>query len=798
MQRLSKGLYRVGAALRRHKWITLIGGVILVWGVTRAFFMPPILSQTHFSRAFYDRHGTLLRLTLAADDKYRLYTPLNDMAPAVVRATLLYEDRWFYAHPGINPVSAIGATINYFTHRTRPIGASTITMQVARMRYDLDTRTVGGKLKQMGLALWLELMHPKREILEAYLNLAPYGGNIHGIGAAALIYFHRAARDLAPIESITLATIPQNPVKRGLNTAAGLRHMAAMRHDLVRRWTARYGDDNGRLATDVSMPLMVRGATDLPRRANHFVDREMMRDGNYWRHMGPTNGVIQTTLDDTLQTRLASVLRQEINARRSMGVENAAAILINYKTMETLAYIGSADYFDAAIFGQNDGVRARRSPGSTLKPLIYAMAADDGLIHPMTLLRDAKINFGVYAPENADNEFYGPVLARDALTHSRNVPAIDLLRRIGTHRFYRLMRDAGITRLHRPDHYGVSMALGGAEVSMYELAGIYAAMANLGMRYNIRTRADDDAGPGVQLLRPEAFFLTLDMLGGAGTPETFVPFARRTSHIRHYWKTGTSSSYRDAWTAGIFGDYVLVVWVGHFDGRPNNAFSGARTAAPIYFKLAAATADWAATHGAPIRNPNFLRDDLNISRIDMCDGVGGLAGTYCPRAVKAYFIPGVSPIETSSVYRAVPIDNQTGRRACTADPATTHMETFEFWDAEFLDMFRRAGIRRHTPPPFMPGCDLDTVMQTHAAPRILAPGDGDRLVITGTRDDMPIALRAVSDMPTARLFWFIDDDMCGTTTSGDTISPAIRMGPHTIRVMDEMGGGADIHVTVVK
>ena len=451
------------------------------------------------------------------------------------------------------------------------------------------------------------------------------------------------------------------------------------------------------------------------------------------------------------------------------------------------------------IYGENDGVRARRSPGSTLKPLIYATAVDMGFIHSMTLLRDAKINFGVYAPENSDSEFFGPVLARDALTHSRNIPAINLLRRIGVKNFYNILAASGVTNLKSPDYYGISVALGGAEVSMFELADIYATMANLGLRRDIRTDTRTQTNDGAQILSPEAFFITLDMLAHQSTPTKNIPFSKQQPQsIRHYWKTGTSSSYRDAWTAGIFGDFVLIVWVGNFDGTPNNAFSGARAAAPIYFALADATQKYYATRNAPIKNNNFLRDDMNISTVEMCDGVGGLAGKYCPKTVTAYFIPGKSPITTSSVYRAVPVDNNTGLRACNRDPKTTHMEIFEFWDSEYLDMFARAGITRNTPPPFMPGCDLDAITSTRAAPVVMSPIDGTRTVILSDGDTQPIAFRAVSDMTDAKIFWFLNDEMIGTTVSGETLMHDTPIGDYTVRIMDEMGAATTIKFSVVK
>lgn len=789
----------VAQHIKRHRILYgTIACIGLAYIIIQIFFTPPLLNDTHFGRAYFDRNDKLLRITLTADDKYRLFVPLDEINPALVRATILYEDKFFKYHPGINPVSLMAATKNYFTPNARQIGASTITMQVARLKYDMNTTTIWGKLKQIAVAIYIDAFYSKDEIIQAYLNMAPYGANIEGIESASLIYFNKHARDLTTIEAITLATIPQNPVKRGLNTATGIKNIMNMRADLVERWIYENPSDTT-LRTLARMPINARTTRDLPFLAPHFTDYEISRHNNYWSDLGPHESSVQTTLDTDLQNAMTRTLLNEISRRHSTGVQNASAILLNYKTMETLAYIGSADYFDKSIYGQNDGIRARRSPGSTLKPLIYATAVDMGLIHSMTLLRDAKINFGVYAPENSDSEFFGPVLARDALTHSRNIPAIDLLRKIGTKNFYKILHDSGVTGLKSPDYYGISVALGGAEVSMYELADIYATMANLGLRRPIRTERDIAPENGTQLLSPEAFFITLDMLAHQGTPTDKIPFARPQSNtLRHYWKTGTSSSFRDAWTAGIFGDFVLIVWVGNFDGTPNNAFSGAKTAAPIYFALANTVAKYYASHGAPLHNNNFLRPDMNISTVQMCDGVGGLAGKYCPKTTTAYFIPGKSPINTSQIYRAIPIDNVTGLRACNNNPKTTHMMVYEFWEPEYLDMFNRAGITRNTPPPFMPGCDLDAIAQMRTRPVIASPIQDTKYVITSDSDTQPVVFRALSDMPDVQMFWFLDDEMLGTTTSGETLTKHVDIGTHTVRVIDELGSGTTLEFSVVK
>jgi len=781
-------------------WRVYVLCLLAAYCIIRFFFISPILSDTYFSTAYYDRGGRLLRLTLSEDDKYRLFVPLSKISASIKNATILYEDKYFYYHPGVNPVALARAAARYLSQSDFGPGASTITMQVARLRYNLDTKTVGGKIRQIFAAVYLDMFHTKGEILEAYLNLAPYGGNTEGIGAASLIYFGKSANSLSQIESITLATVPQNPAKRGLNTDAGLRNMTDMRRDLARRWLARYPDSSGRLTTLADMPLSVGRIADMPFCAPHFVNMEMQKSSaNHFRAAGVRDSEITTTLDLGLQKKLESVMSAEIAKRRGAGVRNAAAVLVNYKTMELASYLGSADYFDKSIFGQNDGVMAKRSPGSTLKPFIYAAAADQGLIHGMTLLKDTKISFGVYAPENSDSEFFGPVLAKDALVNSRNIPAIELARKIGVRNFYRFMADCGVAGLRAPDHYGISIALGGAEFSMWELARLYAMMANLGTLRDIRTIAGGAPGAETKMLSPEAFFLVLDMLGDQSAMSPKVPFAKRPSAaLRHYWKTGTSSSFRDAWTAGIFGDFVLIVWVGNFDGAPNNAFSGIKTAAPIYFALSRAVTDYYASKGRPLADNDFYSPDLNVSRVDMCAGVGGLAGPYCPHPVPAYFIPGKSPIDESRVYRAVPIDIKTGLRACVNDPKTTRAAVFEFWDPEYLDMFRAAGIVRKTPPPFMPGCNPADLSSERDMPVIISPINKTKVVILSGRDSETVSFKALAGGGDEKIFWFLGPSLIGTSQSGKVFQYGVGIGEYRLRAVTDAGAAAEIEFSVVK
>ena len=387
---------------------------------------PTLYGDVPFSTTVLDRHGQLLGLSLAADQQYRLRLTLDEFAPAAIDATLLYEDRHFRRHLGFNPVSLVRGAWSTYVVRSRPIGGSTITMQLARMRFALDTRTLRGKLVQIARAVQLERHYSKAEILEAYLNLAPYGGNVAGLGTAARVYFDKPAAELTLPEALALAGIPQNPARRNPATESGYRGMGAAR--------ARLGERRGRAPhfpstteQQLALPLAVRRAEELPLLAPHFTRAVLARAPS-------ASAALATTLDLPLQQLVERRIAHFIERRRAEGIENASALLVDYRSMEILAAVGSADFFSDRIAGQVDGTQAKRSPGSTLKPFVYGLALDRGLIHPLSLLEDAPTRFAAFTPENFDGGFMGPVFARDALVNSRNVPAATLLARVGKSR----------------------------------------------------------------------------------------------------------------------------------------------------------------------------------------------------------------------------------------------------------------------------------------------------------------------------------------------------------------------------
>lgn len=395
---------RLTSRLIRLAIITTLVAITLI--AIRLWPRPSLAQQISSSQAFLAENGELLRLTLAPDEQYRVWTPLKDISPQLTQAVLLYEDRWFYWHLGVNPRSILRAALRTYTGGQQQ-GGSTVTMQLARLFYDLNTKTPAGKLRQIGRAMWLELRYSKEDILEAYLNLVPYGSNVQGAGAASLIYFGKTAKQLSIAESLTLAVIPQQPNQRAGNSALQTA-IYAPKERLIKRWLATYPLDESQ-AQLAHLPVHFHRIQDLPFRAPHFVDMLQQQNSQSVR-AGPAR--VRTSINLNLQTLVERQTRQYLQEVRSRGIENAAALLIDPKTMEVKAWLGSADYFNKDIDGQVNGVLAKRSPGSTLKPFIYALAMDQGLLHPATMLKDSRLILAPTRPKILTGVFVGRSLLR--------------------------------------------------------------------------------------------------------------------------------------------------------------------------------------------------------------------------------------------------------------------------------------------------------------------------------------------------------------------------------------------------
>jgi len=736
-------------------------------------FLPhaPLASRAPLSRAVYARGGELLRMTLAEDEQYRLWTPLAAISPLSVRATLTYEDRYFRFHPGTNPISLVRAVRSLFGGGRR-VGGSTITMQLARRLYDIDSRRVTGKLKQILAALWLEARYSKDEILEAYLNLAPFGGNLEGIGAASLSLFGKPPSRLSLPEAVSLALLPQNPNQRLQALRAAKPEFARMREALGRRLIARWPEIG-----DASLATLAANVRkdELPFLAPHFTD-QILADS-------PDDNRIKTTLDLPLQRLLERQVASFVERRKPVGVNNAAAMLVDARDMGVRALVGSADFFSDEILGQVNGTRARRSPGSALKPFVYALGMEQGVIHPRSILKDAPVAFSAYSPENFDGRYAGPLTATDALVRSRNIPALLVAAKLDRPTLYQFLTGAGVDLPQPESYYGLGLVLGTGEVTMEEIATLYAALANHGQLRPLRRYDKDSSAAPVHVLSEEASWLVLEML--AQNPRPTDPRLPTTDTMALPWKTGTSWGFRDAWSVGLVGPYVLAVWVGDFTGRSNPEFVGIKTAAPLFF----ATVDALAAHDRGLAKAAAWPwpRPKGVVKVDVCSESGQIPGPHCPHARPTWFIAGRSPTSHCDVHRSFAIDDRSGRRTCEAAPhGPTHDEVFEVWPTDMLKLWAAAGLPRRTPPAAAPGCPAEQSVPG-APPRITSPLNGVAYTLRPGKSNDTLAFLAETDGDAHEVFWYLGRRFAGKSASGRPWLWKMEPGSYVVRAVDDRG-----------
>lgn len=766
--------------------LVLLGaGALIGWAHLQP--KPPLIEAVPWSSAVLDRDGRLLRLTLADDGVYRLPVRITDVAKETIDATLRYEDKYYYEHPGVNPFALVRAAWDTW-RGPRSIGASTITMQVARRLQNINTRTFNGKIDQILWALRYDAHYSKNDILVAYFSLAPYGGNVEGIEAASQIYFGKPASQLGTAESIALSVVPQNPVKRhpvngpDFEKARLKAGEAALASGMV----------NERLAPALRGPLAVRSVTKLPFEAPHFARIAVRLQST------PT---VRTTLSLPLNKALEQILRQGVARLAPYGISNGALTVVDTRTSEVLAHVGSIDFFSNTIAGEVDGVLARRSPGSTLKPFVYGLALDQGLIHSRSVLIDAPTNFRGYLPDNADRRFKGPIDATDALNLSRNVPAVTLAQKLQPD-LYDFLQAAGAGLRESREHYGLSVVLGGAEVRMTLLAELYSALNTGGIQKPLRrlADADDRDTPARMLLSPEAAWIVRDMLREGGETVTVAG-----TEIPLLWKTGTSNGYRDAWTAGLAGPYSVVVWLGNFSGRSSSYLQGAAAAQPIFKSIAMRLLTDREHMVSQADIEKLFAKPEGVTTESVCTSTGDLAQTpdgkvRCTDTTDAWFIPGKSPIRDTGILREILIDTETGLRACREVPGKTRRIVWEFWPTHYQETFLAAGIVKQPPPDWAEGC-RDEEAPAGAAPVIVSPRAGTVYyagTATGKRGQKRagMMLEAGTEPDVRILYWFADGAFIGASSPEKPLFWKCRPGIVTVTAVDDRGRRASRTVTV--
>ncbi|WP_398470812.1 penicillin-binding protein 1C [Tardiphaga sp.] len=539
----------------------------------------PLEKASTVSTTVLDRNGKLLRAYAMADGRWRLpVTESSSIDPGYLNILLGYEDKRFYAHLGVDPWALGRAAFQLITRGEIISGGSTITMQVARLLEPRRERSIHAKIRQAVRALQLERQMSKEQILDLYLTLAPFGGNLEGVRAASIAYFGKEPKRLSLAEAALLVALPQSPERRRLDRYPGNARVA--RDRVLERMVGE-----GRVSAADAMQARAVGVPKLrkpmPILAPHSADQATS--------LRKDMPIIRTSLDAGIQQSLEALARDRAIA---LGNNVSIGILaVDNDSGDIIAHVGSADYFDDRRAGQVDMTRAVRSPGSTLKPFIYGLAFEDGFIHPDSLIDDRPARFGAYAPENFDMTFQGTVPVRKALQLSLNVPTIALLERVGASRFTsRLKQAGGSLVLPAGEAPGLAMGLGGVGVTLHDLVQLYTGVARLGsvkpLRELMQAQVGKDSGGDdretLRLMEPVAAWQVGNVLLGTPPPEN-------AAHNRIAFKTGTSYGYRDAWSVGFDGKTTIGIWVGRPDGAPVPGLVGRVAAAPILFDAFART-----------------------------------------------------------------------------------------------------------------------------------------------------------------------------------------------------------------
>jgi penicillin-binding protein 1C len=539
----------------------IAGGVT---GLFEALGPPPLGRDLEVSKVVLDRHGKLLRAYLTSEGRWRLPATRKQVDPHFLDALLAYEDRQFYQHRGVDPLAMMRAAIQLVTHGRIVSGGSTLTMQVARLLEPRRRRSLDAKIRQTVRALELEWALSKNEILGLYLTLAPYGGNLEGVRAASLAYFGKEPRRLTLGEAALLVALPQSPEYRRPDRYPGAAKRARNR---VLDRIAGHGPFSDAEIAHAKQEKVPTTRKPMPLSAPHAADQAVMAS--------PPKPVLRLTINARLQKALESLARDRA---QMLGPDlSVAMVVVDNATGEVLARVASPDYFDERRAGQVDLTQAIRSPGSTLKPFIYGLGFEDGLIHPETLIEDRPIRYPGYQPENFDLTFQGTVTVRRALQLSLNVPAVAVLDQVGPSRLIARLGAAGAPLvLPRSEVPGLALGLGGVGVRLTDLTMLYVGLARQGTVAPLIERFGAPMLPPRRLIEPVAAWYVGNVLLGSPPPEN-------AAGGRIAFKTGTSYGYRDAWAIGFDGKRTIGVWVGRPDGAPVAGLVGRVSAAPILF-----------------------------------------------------------------------------------------------------------------------------------------------------------------------------------------------------------------------
>jgi penicillin-binding protein 1C len=756
--------------------ITAVGAFLAVALAAIALVPLPARLDSPGSAVVLYRDDTTAHVFLSDDDKWRIPVALERVDPDYVTALVALEDSRFYAHPGVDPIAIVRAVGQNAAARHTESGASTLTMQLARLT-NPRPRTLTSKVLEAMRAVQLEARLSKAEILERYLTFVPYGRNVEGIEAASLAYFGHSADALSAAEIATLLAVPQDPNGR-YPTAAHRDTLKTARDDIAARLLA-----DGALPTDGQPPEAVLAtveATPIPEQLRPL-PQDAPHAARWLRRRAAGSVRVRTTLDRDVQHLAEQTLAASREDSDRNGIHNASMVVVDHATGAVRGLVGNFDFWDDDHGGQIAGFDVPRSPGSALKPFIYAAAIDRGLILPDWLVPDVPVRYGDYAPENFDGGWTGEVRAEDALSRSLNIPFIELLQRVGVEPFLGDLRALGATHLDpRPGHYGLSVAAGGIELTPLEMAGLYTALAEDGRPRTLAFTPDELQPPGPHVTSEGAAWLTRRALRLRDRPD--FPTRRQFSKVANSisWKTGTSFGWRDAWAIGSGATYTAAVWMGNFDNSGTTRLVGAEAAAPVLFDLMGALGEDRATLDDPAPG--------ELVPVEVCSLSGRLATDACPDRRQVLARADRVPTARCALHVSAEIDDATGlavRPGCREGRAT-HTEVHVEWPSA-VRRYLSDQFRAQSPAPALdPACDTTE----HAPPRILSPGDHDVVLLIPGMDaeSQEVPFEAEADDADALLSWFVDGTLVGKAPADERVWWTPIAGEHVLVVMDGAGG----------
>ncbi len=725
------------------------------------------------------RDGRPLRVFLAVDQRWRIPMRLSEMGPSLPRAVVASEDRWIGYHPGVNPLAIVRAAWQDLSAGRIVSGASTLAMQVARMT-DPRPRTLGAKLLEAYRALQLTWHLPERKRIELYLNLAPMGGNIEGVGAASWLYFGKRPAQLSPGEVALLVALPRSPL--AYDPIRHPRQARAARDRVLLQLEARgvFSRAEVEAARAESLPTRLRPVPFDAPLFSRFALGEV-----------PGKARIEATIDRRLQALARDQVVRRIGELRQQGIGNAAAVVVDNRSHELAAMVGSAGFFDHEHQGQVNGAVAVRSPGSTLKPFLYALAFDRGLIIPASFMLDVPTDFSGYVPHDYDGRYRGRVTARQALIESLNAPAVRLLARVGLEDFVHLLRRGGLATLDRPAaSYGLPLILGSGGVRLIDLTNLYSALADGGLyRPLVWRRGGGASAPGTRLFSPGAAWLVTESLMDLRRPD--LPSAWRSARDvpAVAWKTGTSFGHRDAWAVGYSRDFSIGVWVGNFDGRPVEGISGAEDAAPLLFDLFRVIDPGGAAPPKPTSS--------ELETVEVCAASHQLPGPFCPRRVRVEALAGRTRLATCEEHRRVLVDAASGRRL-TPDCSRRHRYRWLVLDLpppELVAFRRGRGEHVNGLPPLAADCGVNA---SGERPKIVSPDPSTpyRVRRDAPLSDQKILLSAEVGPGSHRLYWYQDGRLIATGGPAARLFVDLERGLHRLVVTDDLGRSAGVSYRV--